>query len=157
MSEHPAEYRLKIPSQSDNLELIREFVGKVASKVGFSEDDLNKIELAVDEACANVIKHAYKNDEKTKPIDVAIQIDYQKLTIIVTDKGKGFDTCNIKLPDMHEYLAEIRVGGLGIYLMKTIMDEVDFKVKPGVHNEVKMVKYFMKDNNKTATKKSNNN
>ena len=72
MSEYPTEYKLKIPSQTDNLEIIREFVGRVASKVGFNEDDLNKIELAVDEACANVIKHAYQKDQKSKPIDIQV-------------------------------------------------------------------------------------
>ena len=145
MLKHPTEYKLKIPSETDNLEIIREFVGKVASKVGFSEDELNKIELAVDEACANVIKHAYAREQKNKPIDIAVQIDFQKLTILVTDRGKGLDKSKLKLPDMREYLAEMRVGGLGIYLMKTLMDEVDFEIKPGEKNQVKMVKYFLKN------------
>lgn len=136
---------LKIPSQTDNLEIIREFVGKVALKAGLNEDDRNKVELAVDEACANVIKHAYGDDRKNKSINIAVQIDYQKLTILVTDKGKGFDKSKLKLPDMREYLAEMRVGGLGIYLMKTLMDKVDFDMKPGVRNQVKMVKYFIQD------------
>jgi anti-sigma regulatory factor (Ser/Thr protein kinase) len=43
---------------------------------------------------------------------------------------------------MREYLAEMRVGGLGIYLMRTLMDEVDFDVKPGKRSQVKMSKYF---------------
>jgi serine/threonine-protein kinase RsbW len=74
---------------------------------------------------------------------VAIQIDYQKLTLLVTDHGKGFDPGLIKAPDMKKYLAELRVGGLGIYLMRTLMDEVDYDIKPGVRNQVKMVKYFI--------------
>lgn len=155
MSEYPLKYRLKIPSQSDNLELIRGFVAKIASKVGFGENDINKIELAVDEACANIIKHAYKNDKKDKPIDIAIEIDYKKLTIVITDKGKGFDVSKIKSPDMHEYLAQMRVGGLGIYLMKTLMDEVDFDIEPGTKNQVKMTKYFLKNNHVTIGKISN--
>ncbi|MDZ7261944.1 MAG: ATP-binding protein [candidate division KSB1 bacterium] len=142
MSKLETTYQLKIPSQTDNLELIREFVAKVATKVGFKEEDVHKIELAVDEACANVIKHAYEKDTK-QPIDIIIKIDYQKLTVIITDKGKGFDPKSLKLPDMREYLAEMRVGGLGIYLMKTLMDEVDFNITPGVSNQVKMVKYFL--------------
>lgn len=155
MSEYPVEYRLKIPSQSDNLELIREFVAKVASKVGFQKDDVNKIELAVDEACANIIKHAYTNHTKNNPIDIVIDIDYQKLTILIADQGKGFDVNKVIIPDMHEYLAQMRVGGLGIYLMKTLMDEVDFDIKPGIKNQVKMTKYFMKNNHKTAREISN--
>ena len=139
-------YQLRIPSQTDNLEIIRSFVSRVAEKVGFDEDDVNKIELAIDEACTNVIKHAYKKDP-LKPIDIVIQIDYQKLTCIVTDRGKGFDPKIIKMPNMKEYLAELRVGGLGIYLMRTLMDEVDYDIRPGVRNRVKMVKYLLKDEN----------
>ncbi|MDQ7053020.1 MAG: ATP-binding protein [candidate division KSB1 bacterium] len=134
---------MKIPSQTDNLEIIRDFVAKIARKVGFNEDDINKIELAVDEACTNVIKHAYDNNSKN-PIDITIQIDYQKLTILVTDKGKGFDPTKLKTPDLQEYLAEMRVGGLGIYLMKNLMDEVEINSKPGKGNQVRMVKYLDK-------------
>jgi serine/threonine-protein kinase RsbW len=135
-------FQLRIPSQTDNLEIIREFVSRVARKVGFKDDDVGKIELAVDEACANVIEHAYQKDDK-QPIDIVIQIDYQKFTVIITDRGRGFNSKKIKTPDMKEYLAQMRVGGLGIYLMRTLMDEIDFDVKPGKRNQVKMSKYFL--------------
>ncbi|HOC88425.1 MAG TPA: ATP-binding protein [bacterium] len=137
------EYKLRIPSQTENLEIIRFFVGKVAEKVGFPEDDVGKIELAIDEACTNVMKHAYREAEQDKTLDVAIQIDYQKLTLIVTDHGKGFNPDTVQPPDMKEYLAELRVGGLGIFLMRTLMDEVDYTIKPGVRNQVRMVKYLI--------------
>jgi len=137
----PIKYRLKLPSQADNLALIRELVTKVATKVGFSNDDVSKIELAVDEACANVIKHAYGNNARNI-IDVLIKVDTQKLMVVVTDKGKGFNPDQIKLPKMKEYLQEMRVGGLGIYLIETLMDKVNFDVKPGIRNQVKMIKYL---------------
>ncbi|MBN1559243.1 ATP-binding protein [candidate division KSB1 bacterium] len=143
------EYRLRIPSETDNLELIREFVTKVADKVGFNSDDVGKIELACDEACTNVIKHAYASDRNNgkKSLDILIKIDFDKFTLVVTDHGKGFDPDSIKMPDMQEYLAQLKVGGLGIYLMKTLMDEVDYQIQPGVKNQVKMVKYFIDKNN----------
>jgi serine/threonine-protein kinase RsbW len=136
-------YHLKIPSQTDNLDLIRNFVAGIAKKVGFNAEDVNKIELAVDEACTNVIEHAYHHNED-KNIDIAIKIDYQKLSVVVTDKGMSFRMEEVKMPDMKTYLAELRVGGLGVYLMKTLMDEVDYQSQPGVKNEVRMVKYFLK-------------
>lgn len=135
-------YQLRIPSQSDNLELIREVVGKISKKVGFDDEEASKIELAVDEACANVIKHAYERDQK-KPIEIVVKIEFGKLTIIITDQGKGFDPEKLKQPDMKEYLAEMRVGGLGIFLMETLMDEVNFKSSPGKGNQVRMVKYLV--------------
>ncbi|MFQ5769047.1 MAG: ATP-binding protein [bacterium] len=136
-------YHLKLPSQSDNLSIIRELVAKVASMVGFGSDDISKIELAVDEACANVIKHAYGTNSN-QLIDVIIKVDNKKLMVIVSDKGKGFKPQDIKLPNMNDYLAEMRVGGLGIYLIETLMDKVDFDVKPGIKNQVKMIKYLNK-------------
>jgi serine/threonine-protein kinase RsbW len=145
------EYKLRIPSQTDNLELIRAFIGKVAEKVGFEDNDIGKIELACDEACTNVIKHAYDKNEN-KSLDVAVKIDFQKFTIVVTDHGKGFKPKEFQMPDMKEYLAELRVGGLGIYLMKTLMDEVDYEIKPGVKNQVKMVKYFLNKDNSRIVK-----
>lgn len=143
------EYQLRIPSETDNLELIREFVAKVAEKVGFPSDDVGKIELACDEACTNVMKHAYTSGQKNgkESLDILIQIDYEKFTLIVTDHGKGFDPGSVKMPNMKEYLAQLKVGGLGIYLMKTLMDEVDYHIQPGVSNQVKMVKYFIDHKN----------
>ena len=144
------EYRLKIPSQTDNLELIRNFVSGVARKVGFDPEDVNKIELAVDEACANVIEHAYKNDEQ-QDIDIAVKIDFQKLTVVVTDRGQTFKMTEVEVPDMPTYLAELRVGGLGIYLMKALMDEVNYVSRPGGENAVAMVKYLLKKKNTTKS------
>jgi serine/threonine-protein kinase RsbW len=141
LPESTAEYRLKIPSQTGNLELIREFVSRLAAKVDFNTEDVNKIELAVDEACTNVIKHAYKKNEK-QVIDIVVKTDNNKFTIVITDKGKGFDASKLKTPDMKKYLTEMRVGGLGIHLMQNLMDEINFDIQPGVKNQVKLVKYF---------------
>lgn len=134
-------YQLRIPSQSDNLAIIRDLVTKIASQVGFNNDEASKIELAVDEACTNVIKHAYGNNSN-KTIDILIKIDKEKLIIIVSDKGKGFDPDNVQVPDLNESIRSGRKGGLGICLIKTLMDKVDFQIKPGLKNQVKMVKYI---------------
>lgn len=142
MKKKTRQYLLKIPGQVDNLEIIRNFISGVAKKVGFGDDDANKIELAVDEACTNVIEHAYRDDDD-KDIDIAIKLDYQKLTVVVTDRGRSFNFQQVEMPNMNSYLAELRVGGLGIYLMKTLMDEVDYQSKPGGKNEVRMVKYLL--------------
>lgn len=134
-------YQLTIPSQSDNLAIIRDLVSKVASQVGFNSDEASKIELAVDEACTNVIKHAYANNSD-QTIDVVIRIDSKKLSITVSDKGKGFDPEHIKVPNLNDSIKEGRQGGLGICLMKTLMDKVDFNIRPGSRNQVRMIKYI---------------
>lgn len=140
-------YQLRIPSHAGNLEIVRDFVSRIARKVGFNEDDVNKIELAVDEACTNVIKHAYGTDSK-KLIDIAIKVDLEKLTVMITDRGRGFNPKKLPQPDMKEYIAKMRVGGLGVYLMKTLMDEVEYDIQPGKRNQLRMVKYYSKDGEK---------
>lgn len=143
-------YKMKFPGQTDNLEIIRETVSKIAEKAGFDEDNINMIELAVDEACANVVKHAFQNDV-TKPIDLDIIVDAKKFTIIVSDRGKGFDVSKLKKPDMKEYLSNKRVGGLGIHIIHTLMDEVEYESVPGKGTHVRMVKFI--PNEKVAIKK----
>ncbi len=136
-------YQLKLPSSTNHLEMIREFVTNIARNAGFDDEKISQIELAVDEACTNVVKHAYKGDDK-QHLNVLVKTDSEKLKIIISDKGKGFNPKKIKAPDMKKYLSEMRVGGLGIYLMQTLMDEVDFKIEPGKRNQVQLVKYISK-------------
>lgn len=132
-------FHLNTPSQTENLELIRNFVSKIAEKAGFEEAEINDIELAVDEACTNVVKHAYDKDNRRKDIDVVIEIRDDKFIVIVSDRGKGFNPHSVKEPDLS------KAGGLGIRLMKMLMDEVQFDIKPGVRTRVKMVKHMSKE------------
>lgn len=130
---------MKIPSRTDNLEIIRKFVIGIAKKFGFNDESIGEIELAVDEACANVIKHAYRYD-KTKKIDITVETNGRKLTIIISDQGEGFDP--EKLESSEQRLQKHARGGLGIALIKKVMDEVSFNIHPGSRNQVKMVKYI---------------
>jgi serine/threonine-protein kinase RsbW len=134
-------YNLKIPSITENLQMIREFVLKIAEKAGFNEETQEQIALAVDEACTNVIKHAHHHDAR-RLMDIQIQTDTNKMKIIITDKGRGFDITKLKDPNVKQFIKESRHGGLGIYLIKTLMDEVDYDFKPGVKNQVLLTKYL---------------
>jgi serine/threonine-protein kinase RsbW len=134
-------FKLRIPSMTDNLQLIRDFVIKIAAKTGLSEENQEQVALAVDEACTNVIKHAHKFNAK-RPIDILIQTDASKLKITISDQGSGFDPSSLIKPDLKKFTKESRHGGLGIYLMQTLMDEVDYTFNPGAKNQVQMVKYL---------------
>lgn len=137
----PGEINLKVPSDSGYLELIRIFVVQLAQKIGFEDDAIDQIELAVDEACTNVVKYAYEGRDDLR-LDVTLQVDKQKLTVKICDYGIGFDPNAVERPEMKAYLAEFRTGGLGIYLMNTLMDEVSYDIEPGVKTEVRMTKYL---------------
>ena len=141
MKRKTEKFKLKIPGVTENLFLIREFVIKIASKAGFSLEIQEQIALAVDEACTNVIKHAHKFDA-SRAIDINVVLDSQKMTISIIDKGKGFDVNNLQTPDLKKFAKESRHGGLGIYLMKTLMDDVQYEFNPGIKNQVQMTKFY---------------
>ena len=131
------------PCDSRYLELIRDFVAKIAKITGFDEEHVNKIQLSVDEACTNVVKHAYKGIDP-KDIRVDVTFDQEKITVTVTDRGKGFNPDKSKLKDMDTYFNKFRRGGLGIHLIKILMDEVSYSIDPCRKNSVKMIKYLCK-------------
>jgi len=131
-----------IESRTDNLLEVREFVLKAARQFGFEEEEASKIVLAVDEACTNVIKHAYQYAPDRK-IEIVIRPDKDRLQITVIDDGRAFNPSIAKLPDLKQHLSHYRRGGLGIYLMRTLMDKVEYKYAPGKRNEVRLTKYLV--------------
>jgi anti-sigma regulatory factor (Ser/Thr protein kinase) len=77
-------------------------------------------------------------------MDIQIQTDASKIKITITDRGEGFDLTKLRDPDIERFIKESKHGGLGIYLIKTLMDEVDYDFKPGVKNQVQLTKYIQK-------------
>jgi len=134
-------FRLSVPSESQFLDVIRDFVGKLATIAGFEEEYVNKIQLAVDEACTNVVKHAYRGRRKAGKLDVEVVLNASTFRISVIDYGRGFDVNKILKRDINNHLLEFRRGGLGIHLMRILMDEVNFSICPGKENRVELVKY----------------
>lgn len=132
-------FTLDVPSTTENLALIREFVTRVAAQAGFNETEVGQLELAVDEACANVIEHAY-GDDKTKQVMVRAIFDEDTLRIHVIDTGKGFDPTQVPEQELKDLIAKRKTGGLGMRLIKTLMDEVHYDIEPGKKNELRMVK-----------------
>ncbi len=130
-----------ILSSTDNLLEVREFVSAAARDFGFSEEETSKIALAVDEACTNIIKHAYKN-QSDKKIQVTISRQPNKFEISIVDEGKKFDPETIKPLDLKEHLSRYRRGGLGVYLMRTLMDKVEYHTHSGKKNEVRLTKFL---------------
>ncbi|HEV2324040.1 MAG TPA: ATP-binding protein, partial [Terracidiphilus sp.] len=130
---------LKVPSSTENLAMIRDFVNSIGVRAGLSAKEVAKFELAVDEACANVIEHAYGPDVM-KEVSIRATIDDNSILIEVVDTGKGFDPATISPKSVEELVASRKSGGLGMRLMKTVMDEVHYEVIPGEKNELRMRK-----------------
>lgn len=136
-------FTLQVPSSTENLALIREFVSSAATQAGFDEKEVAKLELAVDEACANVIEHAYGQDA-SKEVIVRARLDDQEFSIDIEDTGKGFDPADINQEELEQLISKRKTGGLGMRLMKTLMDEVRYEIGPGKKNALHMSKRLKK-------------
>ena len=136
-------FMLQVPSSTENLALIREFVGSTARQAGFDPADAAKLELAVDEACANVIEHAYGHD-LTKEVVVRVTLDGETLSIDIEDTGSGFDPATVDQEELEQLISKRKTGGLGMRLMKTLMDEVRYEIVPGKKNALHMTKRLRK-------------
>jgi serine/threonine-protein kinase RsbW len=132
---------LLVKSTTDNLSEIREFMKSTAKQCGFSDDVIGKIILAVDEACTNIIKHAYKYSPDGF-IKITIKFADYKFEISITDEGIHFNPNSIPEPDIKEYYKQKKVGGLGVYLIKKLMDEVEYYTLTGNKNQVVLTKYL---------------
>lgn len=136
-------FTLQVPSSTENLALIREFVVSVGAQAGLDEGEIPKLELAVDEACANVIEHAYGHDV-SKDVTVRVKFDETALRISVIDEGRGFDPGHLPDADVDRLIHERKSGGLGVRLIRTLMDEVEYQIVPGQKNELHMTKLIRK-------------
>lgn len=136
-------FTLHFPSSTENLALVREFVTTIGKQAGLDEAEVNKLELAVDEACSNVIEHAYGHDA-TKEVIVRATFDDETLRIDVEDTGRGFDPKSVPPAELERLVAERKSGGLGMRLMRSLMDEVRYEIEPGKKNELHMVKRIRK-------------
>jgi serine/threonine-protein kinase RsbW len=131
------EKQLTVKSRTENLSEIREFVKSAALDTGFSPDTIENIVLAVDEACTNIIKHAYKFYPDGE-ILIKVRCSGRKFTIELIDYGSSFEPDKVPVPDIRKFYQQHKVGGLGIYLMKTLMDDVKYRSVPGKYNQVRL-------------------
>lgn len=132
-------FALNVPSSTENLAMIRDFVASIGVKAGFDEDETARITLAVDEACANVIEHAYSSEE-THVVTIRARLDSQDLVFDIIDNGRGFVAEQIGELEVEELIRRRKSGGLGLRLIRAIMDEVNYQITPGEKNELRMVK-----------------
>jgi len=113
----------------DMLDEIREFVGDIAGKGGFNSKEVYNIQLATDEAASNIIEHAYEGVSDGL-LEISCGIKNDVITIVLVDHGEPFDPSVVPTPDLKADLSERKIGGLGIFLMRKLMDEVHYDAEP---------------------------
>ena len=123
----PSTQRLEIPADDRRLSEVRDFVTRACEDLGYTGRALANIRLAVDEACTNVVKHAYPDRSGTLRIQVGRRRG--SLEIRVADQGKPFDG-RVEIPHLGQWVDARRKGGFGVFLMHRLMDEVRYETTP---------------------------
>lgn len=127
---------MNMPSKPEYVGVIRLTVSAIANRMGFNIEEIEDIKVAVAEGCTNAIKHGLDNN-----FNIKIKVSEDRLSIIIQDKGKGCNLEEIKEPD----LLDPKESGLGLFIIKSLMDEVEFVSKEGSGFELKMIKYLGDD------------
>ncbi|PWH18002.1 MAG: ATP-binding protein [Ardenticatenia bacterium] len=128
------------PAQCESLAAIIAFVTEAAHRAGLDTDAIRAVQLAVDEACMNIIEHAYQGSESGS-IECSCAVDARGLTITLVDHGIPFELDKVPQPCLSANLEERSERGLGVYIMCQLMDEVRHTFSPRSGNVLTMVKY----------------
>jgi anti-sigma regulatory factor (Ser/Thr protein kinase) len=128
------------PGCFSSLDAISQFFTDAAITAKLGPRAIHAVQLAVEEASSNIIEHAY-GGEGHQPIDCAFHVTDHSLTITFHDYGQSFDPHMVTEPDRSSSLEDRNVGGLGLYFIRQLMDEVRFQFESDAGNTLTMVKY----------------
>lgn len=140
---------ITIPSATRYLTRVRRFVDRQATAAGLSERAVDEVRLAVDEACANAIEHAY-GGRATGTVEVTTEEAPGLFTVIIRHTGIPFDPSTYRPPDIARSVHERRKGGFGVALMHRLVDTVEFRHR-GETSEVCLVKRLNGNDGETAS------
>jgi serine/threonine-protein kinase RsbW len=129
----------RFPGRYENLAKITQFVSQAAQSTGLNKKELYEVLLAVEEACANIIDHAYKGEGRGE-IDLTCEPIEEGFRVILRDQGQPFDPDAIPNPDFSVPLEDLKPGGAGLFLMRKLMDDVSFDFGTSAGNVLTMTK-----------------
>jgi serine/threonine-protein kinase RsbW len=115
---------IQVPSIMENIRMIESFIDNAKERFHLDDDIYGNIMIAVTEAVNNAIKHGNSSD-KSKNVHLSLSLDDSMIKFVIKDEGNGFNYGNLPDPTAPENLE--KPGGRGIFLMKHLSDEVDFK------------------------------
>ena len=130
---------VRFQAKFEFLDEIRDFVGNIAREGGFSQKDVYNIQLATDEAASNIIEHAYEGITNGI-LDLSCGMQGDAIKIVLIDYGAPYDPSVVPVPDIKADLSERKIGGLGIFLMRKLMDEVHYDPRSDKSNVLTMIK-----------------
>ena len=118
---------ITVPAQMSYLIQVREFIEHIGKRYKFDDKVINSFKLVIDEACTNIIRHGYR-DIKNGEITIKAIIRRLSLTILIIDQGKSYDPSQASTPDLGKYVDIGKKGGLGILMMRKLMDDMQYVV-----------------------------
>ena len=121
-----------------HLAAIREFVAETSRSLGAGDLALRDLQLAVDEVCSNSIRHGYGG--RDGQIEVTVERAAQSIKVVVRDWGRAFEPEQVPVPDLQLPLEQRSLGGLGLFIVQQVMDEVRFEFNDSKGNSVTMVR-----------------
>jgi serine/threonine-protein kinase RsbW len=127
------------PGRFDSLTKIVDFVTGAARQAGLGARAVQAVQLAADEAASNIIEHAYGGEGRGQ-IECTCCVESDRLTMTLADQGAPFDPCCVPEPDLGADLESRVEGGLGVYIMRRLMDEIHHEFRPESGNVLTMVK-----------------
>ena len=127
---------LRFSSNPRLLSVVRSTVTAAATAAGFGGREVDGICMAVDEACANIIRHGYEG-RADEPIEMECQLAEDRFVVTLRDEGRPFTPAQVQERD----LDEVRPGGLGLHLIKEMMDEVTYVPGAERGTELIMIKH----------------
>ena len=135
---------LRFPSDSKYLNMVHELTRLLAETTGFETSEAEKIALAVDEATTNVVQHAYAG-EQDHEIEVHFDPEGDSLEIVIFHDGKPLESMPVPEFDLDDLVAERKTGGLGLTIMRQMMDKVEHTKAGTGKNKCVMVRYKQRD------------
>lgn len=132
---------LTVPAKLESLASISAFINEATRRAGLDEHTAWQVELAADEAATNIIQHGYEPGNPGT-IELTWRIEDDRLIITLRDYGRRFNPDDVPPPDLLSPLEERQPGGLGLYLMNRLMDQVRFDFDNADGNLLTMVKHI---------------
>ena len=133
--------RLEVPASLDQLTGIQERVAAFGESQNWSVEMLFQIELTLEEICVNIVNYGFEDDGGEHMIEIIVDSEAESLTMEIVDNGRAFDPLTeTPEPDLDSAVGDRPIGGLGVYLVKQYMDELDYRRSDG-RNHLKMIKH----------------
>jgi serine/threonine-protein kinase RsbW len=129
---------LTVPGKAEYVSTVRLAVSSLAAKSGFDIEAIEDIKVAVSEACSNILCHSQIHEEHIYRVECTLHDD--RLEIAVVDDGKGFDISSYKEPVPDPDPESVTAGGLGIFIIRALMDDVHVLSQEGEGTLIKMTK-----------------